>query len=172
MPNPERIKMEDMSEAYLRALCAANGFTVERVARDNDGVDVRIECNDKIEDDSDLHSVLISVQLKSSYAKITEHPDGSITYKLEVKNYNQLVDEKRMNPIILVVFHMPSDEAQWIELSKDWLKIKKCAYWISLRGRPRSDNSESISITIPAGKLLTKETLRDIVVRVSKKQEL
>ena len=27
MPNQQTIKMEDMSEAYLRALCAANGYS-------------------------------------------------------------------------------------------------------------------------------------------------
>ena len=40
MPNSQQLKMEDMSETYLRALCAANGFSIVRGDHDNDGYDV------------------------------------------------------------------------------------------------------------------------------------
>lgn len=172
MPNDEKLRMEDMSEAYLRALCAANGYNIEKGNHDNDGIDIGLECKGKVAEDSILHSTELKVQLKSSYAKITTHDDGSITYQLEVKNYKSLIDTQRMVPLILVVFHMPREEAQWIEQTKDWLKIKKCAYWISLKGRENTDNVETISIRIPADNLLTKNSLRDIMHKISKEEEL
>lgn len=161
-----------MSEAYLRALCAANGYSIEKSNHDNDGVDIGLECKGKVAEDSTKHSTELKIQLKSSYANITAHDDGSITYKLEVKNYKSLIDTKRMVPLILVVFHMPQEEAQWIEQNFDWLKIKKCAYWISLKGREDTDNIESISIRIPKENLLTKDSLREIMHKISKEEEL
>lgn len=161
-----------MSEAYLRALCAANGYTIDKREHDNDGIDIGVVCSDKVADDSILESTELKIQLKSSYANITAHDDGSITYKLEVKNYKSLISTKRMIPLILVVFHMSREEAEWIEQTTDWLKIKKCAYWISLKGKPNTDNTEKISIRIPATNLLTKESLKEIMWKVSKMEEL
>ena len=172
MPNTQQLRMEDMSEAYLRALCAANGYTIYKREHDNDGVDIGLVCKDKVADDSNLVSTVLDIQLKSSFANITEHEDGSITYNLEVKNYNSLKSTNRMNPLILVVFHMPREEAHWIEQTSDWLKIKKCAYWISLKGSPDTDNTEKISIRIPAENKLTKDSLREIMYKLSKEEEL
>ena len=164
--------MEDMSEAYLRALCAANGYTIEKREHDNDGVDIGLVCSDKVADDSKLLSTELRIQLKSSYANITAHDDGSITYKLEVKNYKSLISTSRMVPLILVVFHMPREEAEWLEQTTDWLKIKKCAYWISLKGRDDTDNTEKISVRIPSENLLTKDSLREIMHKISKEEDL
>lgn len=172
MPNTQQLKMEDMSEAYLRALCAANGFTIDKREHDNDGVDIGLVCKDKVAADSVLVSTELKIQLKSSFANIIEHEDGSITYKLEVKNYKSLISTNRMVPLILVVFHMPHEEAHWIEQTSDYLKIKKCAYWISLKGRPDTDNTEKISIRIPAKNILTQDSLKDIMYKLSKTEEL
>lgn len=69
--------MEDMSETYLRALCAANGYFVGKTNHDNDGVDIEVECCGRVADDSIKESTVMKVQLKSSYARITEHEDGT-----------------------------------------------------------------------------------------------
>lgn len=172
MPNQKSLRMEDMSEAFLRALCAANGYSISITNHDNDGLDISVKCKDKVADDSLILSPTIDIQLKSSYSRITSHVDGSITYSLEVKNYKWLIQTNRMTPLILVVFHMPDEEDQWIEQTIDWLKIKKCAYWISLKGQKDTDNIESISIKIPADHILTKDSLRDIMIKVSKEQPL
>ena len=65
MPNQQTIKMEDMSEAYLRALCAANGYSIDRVSHDNDGVDVTVKCKGKVDNDSTYYSLSLDIQLKS-----------------------------------------------------------------------------------------------------------
>ena len=41
-----------MSETYLRALCAANGYSVGKTNHDNDGVDIEVECCGRVADDS------------------------------------------------------------------------------------------------------------------------
>lgn len=46
MPNTQQLKMEDMSETYLRALCAANGFSIVRGDHDNDGMMLKYHVKD------------------------------------------------------------------------------------------------------------------------------
>lgn len=172
MPNQEQTRMEDVSEAYLRALCAVNGYSVDTSNHDNDGVDITICCKGKPEDTCKHSSPKLDIQLKSSYANIRNNTDGSITYALEVKNYKWLIDKSRIIPLILVVFQMPNDQNQWIEQNVDWLKIKKCAYWISLKGESDTDNTSTISITIPASNLLTKDVLKDLMVKIANGRSL
>ena len=172
MPNIQQFKMEDMSEAYLRALCAANGFSIDRSNHDNDGYDVAISCKGLLTNDSVRRSPKLDIQLKSSYSKITSHDDGSISFQLEVKNYKTLIETDRMVPQILVVFHMHRDETLWLEHCTDWLKITKCAYWICLQGYEDTANTNTISVTIPSDHVLTKEALWDIMIRISKQQPL
>lgn len=164
--------MEDMSEAYLRALCAANGYSIAKVEHDNDGLDIAVRCKENAADDSILVSTEVEIQLKSSYARIRTLKDGTISYDLDVKNYKWLIQKNRMLPLILVVFHMPNDENLWLEQTIDWLKIKKCAYWISLKGKPDTNNEGTITVHIPSGNLLTKDSLKEIMVKLSKCQDL
>ena len=42
MPNTQQLRMEDMSVAYVRALCAVNGYSIGSVEHDNDGYDITI----------------------------------------------------------------------------------------------------------------------------------
>jgi len=172
MPNTQQLKMEDMSEAYLRALCAANGFSIDRSNHDNDGYDVGISCKGLLTPECIRRSPKLDIQLKSSYSKITNNEDGSITFQLEVKNYKTLIQSDRMVPQILVVLHMHRDEALWLEHTKDWLKISKCAYWICLEGQEDTANAHSINIKIPSDHILTKESLWDIMIKISKQEPL
>ena len=43
----KNLKMEDMSEAFVRALCAVHGYSIVNHNHDNDGVGFGIRCKDK-----------------------------------------------------------------------------------------------------------------------------
>lgn len=173
MPNPIPIRQEDLSVAYLTALCAANGYTIMKEDHDNDGVDRTIKCKGKPDDTCLRTSPKLDIQLKSCFSShLRTNSDGSICYDLEAKNYNILVDSKRITPIILVVLHMYEDENLWINQTPDYLKITKCAYWISLAGQPITNNSTTKTITIPASNILSKDALKDIMIRVANNQSL
>ncbi|MCR5497130.1 MAG: DUF4365 domain-containing protein [Paludibacteraceae bacterium] len=173
MPNPIQIRQEDMSVAYLTALCAANGYTLMHEEHDNDGVDKTIKCKDKPAENCLMKSPKLDVQLKSCFSKhIRFNSNGDICYDLESKNYNVLVDNERITPIILIVLHMHDDENLWIEQTPDYLKITKCAYWISLVGEPSTNNSTTKTITIPASNVLSKDTLRNIMIKVANNEKL
>lgn len=174
MPNTLQESMEDVSIAYVSALCAYNGYTINDQRRDNDGVDVTIKCKGYPVEKAGCkrQSTTLDVQLKASFVKIKPKKNGDLSFVLEVKNYNNLVMDDRMTPIILVVLHMDRDRKRWVKHSVSSLKITKCAYWVSLKNSLPTTNGTSITVTIPKGNILSCESLRKIMIKISKEEEL
>lgn len=76
------------------------------------------------------------------------------------KNYNDLIILRNTaNPLILIVFVLPENKNEWIELSKDELIARKCAYWYMPSDKAsHSDNSNTIRIEIDKNHLVDLET--------------
>ncbi|WP_448790856.1 DUF4365 domain-containing protein [Bacteroides graminisolvens] len=173
MPNTLQESMEDVSFAYMQGLCAYNGYTISKAERDNDGVDATIKCKGyPIETSCKLCSPSIDIQLKASYAKIKQKRNGDLIFVLETKNYNNLIMDDRMIPIILVVLHMDKERKKWVKHSKSALKITKCAYWVNLKNHQPTNNGSSISVIIPKENILSCECLKKLMIKVSKEEEL
>lgn len=176
MPNPITDRMEKMSKAYVAALCAANGYTFDVPSSDYDGIDCAINCPGYPCEDCGCvnESASLFAQLKSTYSR-TEYRisrDGNIYYKLKVGNYNKLV-KKRGIPAILILLILPNeDDSQWLEHSIECLKIKKCAYWVSLAGLEPSINRTTVTVKIPCVNALSSEELKRIMIKVSKEGRL
>lgn len=164
--------MEDVSLAYLQALCASNGYTMEKAGRDNDGVDVKVSCKGKPADDSKRTSPTVEVQLKATFSKFNKKTNGNYSFKLEAKNYNKLIDPYRFNPIILVVLHMERERNLWVQHTDQHLLITKCAYWLSLKGCEPKTNRNSISIEIPNSNILSCEALKEIMIKAAREEDL
>lgn len=174
MPNTVQESMEDMSFAYVNALCAYNGYTLDKASRDNDGVDATIICKEypcEYEDGME-HSPKIDIQLKSSYSRLHRLQDGRLRFIFEVKNYNNLIIETRGTAIILVILHMYEERDRWISQTEEELSIRKCAYWVNLKGMPHSENANQITIDVPDNQLLTRETLKELMIKASKGERL
>ena len=174
MPNTLQESMEDVSFAYMQALCAYNGYTLSKAERDNDGVDATIKCKGYPCNPSDCRrrSPIIDIQLKASYVKLKEKKNGDYSFILEAKNYNNLVMNDRMTPIILVVLHMDQDRKKWVKHSKSALKVTKCAYWVSLKNNQPTNNGSSITVVIPKQNILSCECLKKLMIKVAKEEEL
>jgi hypothetical protein len=116
---------EDISISYISALCAYAGVAYEINRHDEDSTDgilkKRILLDENRKFDAELR-----VQLKctSSPSQYTDNGD-SITYKLKVKNYNDLCMSST-TPIILGLLVLPEDEKEWIKWSSEELLIKGC----------------------------------------------
>lgn len=167
MPNIETLAREDMSIAYLQAICACNGYSLEDVKHDNYGVDCHVVCKGKPDPSSLKNDSMINVQLKSSGSRITIDSAGDLHYPLEKKNYESLRDTDSFIPKILVLLHMNQLKADWIDQNNERLEIRKGAYWYSLKGMPAVSNETSVTITVPSGNLLTPEALKDLMVKAS-----
>ena len=174
MPNPLQHRMEDMSIAYLQAICAKNGYEISDTKHDNDCVDCTINCGGYPIEDAECkwRSPKLEVQLKSSFSSATILDNGDVQYDMSVRNYNYLVDSHRFTPYILILLVMHREENLWLEQNVEGLKITRCAYWVSLKGQEPTENRSSIRIIIPGANVLTPEALKEIMVKISKQQEL
>ena len=173
MPNSKNLRMEHMSEAYLEALCAVNGFSMTPPSNDNEGYDQEISCPGWVNDDhTSYKDPNFRVQLKSTYSAFDRRADGQLVYNLRAKNYNDLVVTNRMTPLILVVLWMYEDVNDWIEQTDEFLKITRRAYWMNLSGQDPTENSETKTIEINENQLLTAESLKELMIRASKGERL
>lgn len=174
MPNPMQARMEDMSFAYIQAICANNGYDIARTSHDNDCIDCTIECCGYPKDNAGciMYSPKVDVQLKASFANVVTAPNGDILYDLSARNYNYLVNPNRFTPYILVLLVMHKEKRLWLEHNLDWLKITKCAYWVCLKGQKPTENKSSQRIVIPSTNILSPSSLQDIMVKISKQELL
>lgn len=167
MPNFETLAREDMSVAYLQAICACNGYSLEDVKHDNYGVDCHVVCKGKPDPSSLKNDSRISVQLKSSGSRINVDKAGNLHYPLEKKNYESLRDTDSFIPKILVLLNMNQLRADWIDQNQDRLEIRRGAYWYNLKGMPAVINKTSVTIKVPSRNLLTPAALKDLMVKAS-----
>lgn len=172
MPNTLQESMEDVSFAYVQGLCACNGYTISKVERDNDGIDATIKCKGYPSEGCLKYSPTLDIQLKASYVKLKPKKNGDLTFVLETKNYNNLVIGNRMTPIILVVLHMDKDKSKWVKHSKTSLKITKCAYWLNLKNSQPTNNGTSITVVIPKENILSCSSLKKLMIKVAKEDNL
>jgi hypothetical protein len=153
-------RQEDLSLAYLLAVVARSGMTFDLPKRDF-GIDGTI-CQIANRKGRLVPSgVRLDVQLKSSTNATVER--DSIRYELEVRAHAILRDDSAECPRILILLLLPRDEAEWIDQDEERLIMRKCAYWVSLRGYPPTKNQKSITIHIPRRNLFGVENLRGVM---------
>jgi hypothetical protein len=112
----------------------------------------------------------LDVQAKSTTTPsfTNEH----VLYDLEVKNYDHLRDPHPGCPRILVVVVLPAEETRWTEQTEDHLCIRRCGYWMSLKGREPTTNKATIQVLIPRANVFSIENLHLLMGKVERDQEL
>lgn len=168
MLTEEHIK-EGLSRAYVLAVAHRAGFNISKSEFDY-GIDgtfkeVVIRGNRRAPG-----GFSIDYQLKSTTN--VEFAEGFIKYKLESKNYNDLVEINTATPRILILFVLPKDDSQWLNINCESTILKNCAWWCSLKGKEPTKNKQKVTIEIPKEQLLTAETLCTLMERVKKGEEL
>ena len=162
---------EDLSEAYLMAVAAVNGFSAERVRRDNNGIDVMVKNNGRLDNTCIKSEGCIGVQLKAT-VNWSSNDDNTISYALDVKNYHDLRAIDVVFPRVLVVLCLPKEESDWLVISEHEFILRKCAYWFSLYGLPDIANSQTVTVRIPATNLLAKDAVRTLMLKAQRDEEL
>ncbi|MGC1685382.1 MAG: DUF4365 domain-containing protein [Candidatus Acidiferrales bacterium] len=163
----------ELSYAYLHAVAAAArmGCSVTDRHLDNAGVDASLSAHDQFDADSILTDITLHVQLKAT-SRPTPIGDGRYSYPLEAKQYTKLRRITTVPYRILVVLFLPEDANEWLQHSQDVLSMKRCAYWVSLRGAPETGNTSSVTVRIPASQVFSPEGLWNLMVRISKQEDL
>ncbi|WP_313605217.1 DUF4365 domain-containing protein [Rhizobium sp.] len=141
----------ELSYAYLHAIASACGMACEICGRheDNAGADARIIAWSPFENGGYRTEIELKVQLKATI-KTPAIIDDCFSYSFQgISRYDDLRKDSQTVPRILVVLFLPKEPEQWIEHGEDALLLRKCAYWVSLRGAGESANETSQTVYIP-----------------------
>ncbi len=92
--------------------------------------------------------------------------DGTFGYSIPLKNYDDLRDTSLHIPRILVVVFVPAQQEEWLSQKEDELVLRRCGFWMNLRGQAESQNERGQTVRIPLNQRLTVDALQDIMERI------
>ncbi|MGO8117030.1 DUF4365 domain-containing protein [Rhizobium leguminosarum] len=160
----------ELSYAYLHAVASAAGMACEICGRheDNAGADARIVAWAPFKDGGYRTEVELKIQLKATVKTPTMIGD-QFSYAFKgIRRYDDLRAESLTIPRILVVLFLPSDTKEWIGHSEEALLLRRCAYWVSLRGAKASTNDTTQTIYIPPSQKFDVEGLGELMASLSR----
>ncbi len=67
---------------------------------------------------------------------------------------------------------LPEDEMAWTEQGEDHLLLRRCAYWMSLKGMGPTTNTATIRLAIPRTNLFSVDALQRLMDKVRNREEL
>jgi len=139
--------MEAFQESYVRGVAAAAGCAIGRPEID-EGVDVTLThtAGIHLRGDNKAH---LEVQMKSS-ADGPIQKGEFVSASLRRARYDEFRAEDVAVHKIIVILHMPADQANWLTVGPDALHLHHRAYWVSIRGLPQIADPQAASTTIHA----------------------
>ena len=143
---------EQLSWAYVRAAVFSTGFNLSIPAVDDHGIDGTIQFYQPSRKRVDF-------QLKSTTRYSIRN--GNIIYDLRAENYNQLIDTTD-NPQVLILFVMSANSKLWVSQDQYEMCLRKAAYWVSLMGRQRSDNLETVRVEVPLANIFDRNGIQNM----------
>lgn len=152
--------------AYVRAIAAKAGYNVQ-FFKEQYKVDGTIRRVRKIRNTYEDTGHSLEFELKSSFNFSLE--DGKIKYQLEADNYNQLVrrsKDQNATHQILILYCMPKNPEEWVNVTEDELILRKCCFWHQLYRERETGNISNVQIEIPTHQQLTLEALDQIFTKI------
>lgn len=162
----------ELSYAYLHAVAAKAGFSCVYSDRHLDfaSIDAVVrEDNRRLAEDSQLTSFELHLQLKATFQPLRE-VGGCWSFSLPIHQYNRLRVPGVLIQRLLVVLQLPENAEDWLRHSEEGLIAKRCAYWVSLRDAPASENATSQTVRVPRQNLLSPANLMELMTRLSRRE--
>lgn len=156
----ETKRKEEISKSYLNALCAVKGISMQEQKHDDDGIDVILH-KVILRADGSKYNSQISVQLKASATGYDEH-DSYYSFPLKKKNYDDLRLPATTKPYLFLLI-LPEDECEWVTHSIEEIAIRRCMFWLDLKGLPDCENSSSVTVHLPKTNVVTSDELDSIL---------
>jgi hypothetical protein len=161
---PRNQRQEALSRAYVRAIAARAGVICVDSTQDF-GIDMFLRAVTIRNGGYFDTGPQLDLQLKSTMR--AEVRDGQVIHDLEVRAYNVLREPiVGLTPRILVLLVLPEDESQWTTQTVDELVLRRCAYWLSLRGAEPTTAHTTIRITLPRTQVFSAEAIEALMSRL------
>jgi Domain of unknown function (DUF4365) len=175
-------RQELLSRAFVTAIAAHAGIKCVHIPDQDVGTDghfklVRKLTTRRTQERTDRQGVVTEVpiellrewgphldfQLKASI-NCTLRPT-TVTFKAKPDDYDKLVDpENTMTSILLIVCALPRTEPEWLLVEEDFTRLGgRCFYHFVPTGL-LTDNTGSVTITIPRVQLLNPGTLNQVML--------
>lgn len=164
----------ELSYAYLHAVAAKAGVDCQATNRalDNAGTDAILHVTQDFGPGAVLTDISVHVQLKATVKPPTSR-DGKLGYFFEgIDQYNRLRADTVVPSHLLVVLFLPSDAEAWLRHTARQLVLKRCAYWVSLRGAPESANETGQTVYLPRDQAFSPDGLNSLLGRIARQEEL
>ena len=149
------------AQAYVRAVAAVAGYIPGGPELDRESCDIQLSSAGSFTG----MPPRLEIQIKGT----KEEPKADeLVYDLKQKNYDDLRFQPVMVPRLLVVVTMPGDDPQmWITQNDEQLVMRRCGFWLSLRGKPASDNDTKTRIRIPTNQRFDVAALQLLMNNIS-----
>jgi hypothetical protein len=160
----------ELSYAYLHAIAShcQCSCSVGTRHEDNAGVDAKLTSWGPFDGGGYRTEVDLKIQLKATVSTPSVVGD-CYSYSLRgIPQYNDLRSDAIATPRILVVLYLPRERTEWIAHSEDALTLRRCAYWVSLRGAPESTNDTGQTVYIPKSQKFDCAGLSGLLNRVAR----
>lgn len=141
---------EEFSNAYIRAIAAVAGLVCYKPTPDVESVDWGFAA---LGAQGTTRSPRLEIQLKCSAT--AQMGATVITHQLKVKNYNDLCAVNYLVPRILVVVMVPHKLDDWVSQNESERILRRCGYWLSLRGKEPTTNETTVSVALPRDQLFS-----------------
>jgi len=146
---------EQFSKAFILALASLAGCSVAEPKPDDDSIDWTLSCR------LAPRRPKLDLQVKST--SDGTGTEAAIHYPLNRKNYDELIVADLLTPRLLVLVVVPPDPLAWLTASPEALVLRHCAYWVSLRGLPATDNETSVTVQVPRANLFDVSALTGLM---------
>lgn len=156
---------EAFSRALVSAVAAQAGYGIYLgPTPDDDSVDLCIASKNKA---GRVRSPRLDVQLKCTSEYISTGTDF-LSFRLKLKNYNDLRLKDCQVPRILVVVYAPENISEWLQFNApENIILRRSAFWVTLEGFPESENETTVSIKISRRNVFDASALSEIMNRIS-----
>jgi len=163
----------ELSYAWLHAVVAHAGASCISANRtmDANGIDATLTAWGPFDSGGPLEEVDLKIQLKATSIPPVIR-DGHLSYFVkDVDRYNDLRKDTLQVHRLLVVLFLPENMENWLAVDDEQLLLKKCAYWVSLRGAPEPKDTGK-TIHIPQRQRFDPANLRHIFTTISRSEKL
>ncbi|WP_256871800.1 DUF4365 domain-containing protein [Nostoc sp. TCL26-01] len=63
---------------------------------------------------------------------------------------------------------VPDLQENWLQQSETELCLKRCAYWVSIRGQPPTENQSTVTVYLPQQNIFSVEVLPALMQRIAR----
>lgn len=151
---------ERISIAYVTAVAAAAGCQIGKMDIDKESVDVIVR---------PISGLKSQVNLQLKATSTNPHDGDDVKFSLSIKNYNDLRDEKEVNPSYLVILYLPGGASKWLHVSPDELAIRGCGFFGNLYLLPMLQGLQSTTVRMPKTQLFNVQCMTDMLVNAPKR---